>query len=344
MSIFSWRKKSGFVGVDLGTYAIKVAEALPGNPPVVRSLGQIRLPRGSILGGIYKDLEAITDKLKQLVENLGLKNRPAVVSISSYAAIIKRLNLNIPQEKDLESAIYEEAEAHIPFDLDDVYLDYQIFSEEGDVIDLLLVAAKRDLINNVSDILESAGLLPTIIDVDVIALSNLFEYLYQPQETSLIIDLGASKTSVVLWHNQSLMANRDIGHGTLEINDILQEKLNLSFEESEKLKISGNESDTQTVKQIIKDYFEDVIEDIKGTIDYFKSIYADCQIKKIYLCGGGSFVPEITKAFEKKTNIKTEKIAPFAKLETKKFHDESKNYFNHIACVAIGLGIRELIS
>ncbi len=344
MSIFSWRKKSGFVGVDLGTYAIKVAEALPGNPPQIKALGQIRLPRGSILGGIYKDLEAITDKLKQLVENLGLKNRPAVVSISSYAAIIKRLNLNVPAEKDLESAIYEEAEAHVPFDLDDVYLDYQIFSEEGEVLDLLLVAAKRELVDNVSNILEEAHLLPTIIDVDVIALSNLFEYLYQPQETSLIIDLGASKTSVVLWHNQSLMANRDIGHGTLEINDILQEKLNLSFEESEKLKISGDGTEVQTAKKAIKEYFEDVIKDVQGTIDYFKSIYADCQIKKIYLCGGGANVPEVNKAFEKGLKIKTEKLAPFAKIEAKKIHEGSIDYFNHIACVAIGLGIRELIS
>lgn len=340
----SLRKKNSFVGIDLGTYAIKVVEVQSGNPPVVKSVGQIRLPRGSILGGIYKDLEVITDKLKQLLNNLGLKNKNAVISISSYAAIIKRINLNVPAEKDLESAIYEEAEAHVPFDLDDVYLDYQIFSEEDDVLDILLVAAKKELIENILEIVEEAKLLPVIVDVDVIALSNLFEYLYQFQETSLLVDLGASKTSVVLWQNQSFMANRDIGHGMLEINDLLQEKLNLSFEESEKLKLQGGEKENGVVKQVINKYFADVIQDIKGTIDYFKSIYGDGDVKKIYLCGGGAAVPGITKFFEKNLQIKTETIAPFAKLAGKKIHEESIDYFNHITCTAIGLGIRELIS
>ncbi len=347
-SLLGFRRKGGFLGIDLGSYAIKVAEAVPGkNGPVLKSFGQIRLPRGSVLSGVFKDPDIIIERLSQLIDNLNVKSKRAIISLSSYAAIIKRIELRLPEGKDLDSAVYEEAEAHIPFNLDDVYLDYQIFSEEENKFDILLVAARKEVIEELANLVEKAGLIPTIVDVDILAVGNIFEHVYQITKPSLLVDFGASKASVILWGEGGPLSNRDISFGAQEITEELQRELTLSFEEAENIKIQGvsEEEQKKVVKKCFLNTYNHFVKDLKNTIEFFKSRYPSLEIQEIYLCGGGSKLPQLKEFLEKETDLKINFFQVFSRIEHEECFDrEYLDTINKEGIVALSLSVRELIT
>ncbi len=347
MNILGHFKQKGFVGIDLGSYAIKVAEVLPGKTaPMVKAFGQIRLPAGCISGGVLKEPEVVTAKLRKLIANLRLSNKRAVISLSSYAAILKRVHIDLEEGKDLEHAIYEEAEAQIPFNLEDVYIDYQLLSEDESSYDVLLVAARKEIVDEVFKIIRDAGLKPVIIDIDLLAIGNLVEYIYQPDGAVIIIDIGATKSSVILWEDGSLVVSRDIAIGSYAINDELRDLLNLSPEDVEKMKISGPEEDKE--KEILKENLNRLYskfgKDLENTLDYFSSLKGNMNYEQIYLCGGGSFLPKLAEFLRQRTGKRVDYLAPFVKLELHKDFDENYcEYLSKIGSVSLGLGIRELV-
>ncbi len=348
MNIFGQFKQKGFVGIDLGSYAIKVAEVVPGKTaPLLKAFGQIRLPAGCISGGVLKEPEVVSTKLRKLSSNLRLNNKRAVVSLSSYAAIIKRVHIDLEDGKDLEAIIYEEAEAQIPFNLEDVYIDYQLLSENEKSYDILLVAARKEIVDEVTNIVQNAGLKPVIVDIDILALGNLVEYIYQPDGAVIIIDIGATKSSVLLWEDGSLLVSRDIAIGSHDINEELRDVLNVTVEDLEKIKISGPDEDD--VKDLLKTSLNKLYakfkKDLENTLDYFSSLRANVDYERIYLCGGGSFLPKLPEFLRQATGKKVDYLSPFVKLELHKDFDEGyTEYISHIGAVSLGLGIRELVS
>ncbi len=343
---FEFRRKGGFVGIDVGSYAIKVAEAVPSRAgPVLRAFGQVRLPTGSLLGGVLKDPKRVTEKLNLLLENLKIKSKKAIVSISSYAAIIKRIKFRLPEDKELDIAIQEEAEAYIPFNLEDVYLDYQIFSEEENIFDILLVAARKEIVEEVADLIQNTGLIPIIVDVDILAINNLFEYVYQPDKPAIFIDIGATKISIVLWAEGGLMLSRDLSFGLYELTEKIQNELNVSFEEAELLKVQGTTDEFQ-LKQLERcflDIYDRFLLDFESTLNYFRSFNPSIHIEDVYICGGGSQLPHFLSFLKKNLKFDIHLFSPFTRLKYEEYFDEK--YLDTISkegIVALGLSIREL--
>ena len=333
MSFLSLGKPKNFLGIDVGSHAIKVAEVVRGNPPKLRSFGEVRIPRDGLIGAE----EEVIEKLKALFKNLKIKSNKAAISISSYASIIKRLEISIPEEKSLDDAIKEEAEAHIPFDLNDVYLDYYITSSQEEKIEFIIAAAKRELIDNICELIQAANITPLAIEIDVISTGNLFEYVYKPEGANAIIDLGASKTSVILWEDNSIKNTRDISLGTNLINKKIEEKLGVSFEEAEKIKLKGNDKDI--VKEATKAYIDQVIENITETYRHL-----EITAEKIYLCGGGSFYTKIKERLEQKLKTNTDYIIPFTKIGHEKINEQTLEFIAKTGISALGLALREIVS
>ncbi len=344
---FEFIRKDGFLGVDLGSYSIKVAEAVSTRDgPVLKAFGQVRLPTGSLLGGVLKDSKRVTEKLNLLLENLKIKSKKAIVSISSYAAIIKRIKFALPEDKELNLAIQEEAEAHIPFNLEDVYLDYQVFSEEENIFDILLVAARKEIVEEVANLIQNVGLIPIIVDVDILAINNLFEYIYNPNKPVIFVDIGATKISIVLWAQGGLMLSRDLSFGLYELTEKIQNELNVSFEEAEVLKIQGTteESQLKQLKKCFFDIYDRFLQDFESTINYFKSFYPSIHVEDIYICGGGSQLPYFLPFLKKNLGFNVHLFSPFTKLKYEEYFDQK--YLELISkegIVALGLSIRELL-
>ncbi len=347
MDILAHFNTKGFVGIDLGSYALKAVEVVSGKGGLqVKAFGQVRLPAGCITGGVLKEPEAVAENLRKLVANLRLTQKKTAISLSSYAAIIKRIKLSVGENDDLESAIYEEAEAQIPFNLEDVYLDYQILSYEDQKQDILLVAARKEVIEELINIVKGVGLRPLIIDVDILALGNLVEYVYGEKEPFVVIDLGATKSSVLLWQDAGLLVSRDIPLGSYNISEELRHELNITLEEAEELKINGPQDKTQeeALGKVVKNFYKKFIKDLENTFDYFSSLKEVAEHKRIFLYGGGSYLPKIDEILSKAFGKKVEIIDPFIKLEVTKDWDQSyKKDVSRVGSVALGLALRELV-
>jgi len=334
MAFFKFGKPKSYLGIDIGSYAIKVAEVSSSLPLKLLSFGQVRVPPGGIIGAE----EEIVEKLKFLFQNLRIKSKKATVSISSYSSIIKRLEISIPEEKTLDEAIREEAEAHIPFNLNDVYLDYYIISEEDEKIEFIIAAAKKELVDDIFELISGAGINVEAIDIDIIGLVNIFEYIYKLQDSCFLIDLGFTKTSVILVENNYIKNYRDLSVGTNIINQKLQDQLNVGQEEAEKIKLKGQNK--KKLVLAIKDYIEEAVKNIMETCKFLD----DIENKKIFLSGGGAFYRQIYQKIKKDFNTEVELIKPFVKIDTIKTNKKTKETIEKVGLTAIGLAAREILS
>ncbi len=333
MVFFKFGKPKSYLGIDIGSYAIKVAEVTNSLPLKLRSFGQIRVPQNGIIGAE----EEIIEKLKQLFSNLKVKSKKGIISISSYTSIIKRIEISIPEEKDLDEVIKEEAEAHIPFDLNDVYLDYHIISSEEEKIEFILAAARKELIENIYEIIAASEIDIEAIDIDIISLSNIFEHLYSFHEPCFLIDLGASKTSIILWENNNIKNSRDISIGTNIINQKLQDTLNIDTERAEKIKLKGEKK--EEVISAISYYIEETTKNIIETCLHLE----ESETKKIFLCGGGSFYYQIKNKLQKQLKKEVEFIKPFIKIDANEINEKTKEIIEKTGLTAIGLAAREIL-
>ena len=328
----------GLLGIDFGSYAVKVAEVLPGNPPVLRAFGQVKMPRE----GITPDnLELVADKLKHLLKILEIKSKKATISFSSYASIIKKIEIKIDENKDLDDLIKEEAEANIPFDLNEVYYDYHITSSEEDKIELIIAASKKDLINEICEVTQKAKLKIEAVNIDIIATGNVLEKLTDTEKPKMLIDMGASKTTIVIWKKQSLDFIRDTGIGTIDITSEIERELNIAHTEAEKIKLTKKEEYKKVIKKAHKNYANKIIEHITETIKNYKEANRE-EIKQAFICGGGTLI--ISKEYlTEKTGLKTEELNVLEKIDPKKINKESKDYIKKIGHTAISLAINDLL-
>lgn len=166
------------IGLDIGSHSIKICEfAETADGYKLVSLGSAKLPPYSLEDGAVQDPIAVSKVITALIKNLKIKNKKVAISISGYSVIVKKINLAVMTEANLERHIESEAEQYIPFDIEDVYLDFQDLktnTENEERTDVLLVAAKRDVVDGYLNMLRSAGLQPVVVDVDAFALENAF--------------------------------------------------------------------------------------------------------------------------------------------------------------------------
>ncbi|WP_457755666.1 type IV pilus biogenesis protein PilM [Thermodesulfatator indicus] len=307
---FSFGKK-GILGIDLGSYSIKVAEVESGSPPVLRSYGQVKLPEGGLWSADEEKLSDLAQKISSLLKNLKVKHKKCVVSISSYTSILKRLSLELSNEDDLDEVIREEAEAHIPFDLEEVYFNYDILNSEANQIDCVIAAARKDLVDNIVDFLASLKLDPIALTIDIVALSNLFEFVYSPEKDFVLVDLGFSKTSVMLWKEGGLWFYRDLSIGVQQSSD------NKSINEDR------------------------IVTYINETLTFFEGEY-NISVKEIYLCGGGCLSKSLVKKIKDVTQKEVNFLSYLGKFDINKVSLKAENYINLTGKTAIGLAITEI--
>ena len=298
-------KRNRLVGLDIGSKTIKAAEVIEGKKGYTLSkFGMTDIAPGLIEDGTIKDPEAVAETIRNLFKTYGIKNHSVALSIGGYSVIVKKISVQNATEEQLQETIHFEAEQYIPFDISDVNLDFQILGENENnpnQMNVLLVAAKKEMVNDYVGLVEMANLEPRIIDVDAFALQNVFEINYAPeaQENIALIDIGASKTSLNILKGDTSVFMRDVSLGCGQINQKIATLIDCSIEEAEAIKFgeSSDKISAEDLSDIISSVVADWCTEIRRALDFFYSTYPDDQIKRIILSGGGGNIQQAILQF-----------------------------------------------
>jgi type IV pilus assembly protein PilM len=305
------------LGLDIGSHSVKICElAESGNGYRLVALGSALLPPDSLEDGALQDPGAVGKVIMSLISNLKIKHKKVAISISGYSVIVKKINLAVMREDELAKHIESEAEQYIPFDISDVYLDFQDLAtntSSEDRTDVMLVAAKRDVVDGYLNMLRAAGLQPVVVDVDAFALENAFGANYGLTDNVVLVDIGASKMNInIISHGTSILA-RDVVLGSRQLTEQIQNLFEISFEEAEALKTG--EIVAHENKEELDDLFTNIcsqwVTEVKRAIDFYYSSHPDGMIAKIVLSGGGAKIQGLPKFFAKETEIVVELFNPF---------------------------------
>lgn len=352
LKIFSGSKR--LVGLDIGSSSLKMAEVISSSHGhVLNRFIQIPLPKGIIVEGILADARELSLKIKDLFKNSGCRGRGIVTSLSGNSVIVKKVTFAQMDETELRDLIRDEAGKYLPFDnMDDVLYDFQILGDNEfnpNQMDVILVAAKKDIVNSYVDAVTGAGLNVTIMDVDSFALETMYEanYDYDDNDIIIIVNIGASITNINVIKGGMSIFTRDFTLGGNSITESLQEKYKVTFEEAEKIKIEGmpdNNQDNLDLKNSILDFAEPICSEIERSIDYFRSTFGGEFIKHVFLSGGSAKINGLEALLSQRLNIETEIINPFLKIGYNKRNIDTKmlDDLRPIAAIAVGLGLRKM--
>jgi type IV pilus assembly protein PilM len=344
-------KKDHIVGLDIGSRSIKAAEITETKRGLsLTHFGIVDIAHGAIEEGTINDPETVAESIKQLFKSYNIKESNVAVSIGGYSVIVKKISVQTMDEEKLQETIHFEAEQYIPFDISDVNLDFQILGESESnpgQMNVFLVAAKKEMVNDYINLVNLAGLNPCIVDVEAFALQNTFEANYDMQsENTALIDIGASKTSLNILKGNSSLFMRDVSLGCGQINQKIMSLIECSFEEAEQLKY-GDKPDRLTqedLKGIVSSVVTDWCTEIRRALDFFYSTYPEDQIKRIILSGGGANIDEFRELLAAEASAEVESINPFKNfaIDKKNFDDAFIKQIAPQAAISMGLAMRKV--
>lgn len=348
------RRNKSIVGLDIGSSSVKALEIAPrpGGFELLR-LGVVPLPAEAIVQGAFLNSSAIVDAIKEAIASAGIKATHAAVAVSGHSVIVKKISLPAMTREELEESIRWEAEQYIPFDVNEVNLDFQILSgasAEGQM-EVLLVAAKKDLIDDYTNVLTEAGLVPAVIDVAAFAVENAWEANYDvsPDETVALVNVGAQSANITIVANGVPAFTRDVSTGGNQYTEEIQKALSIAFEEAERIKIGGTSPDDaqevvpQEVEAAIRTVNDVVIGELVRSLDFFAATSADGRVGRVLLCGGGSQVPGFDTTFAERANVPVERMSPLARmLPNDRFEPAFLEQVASSLGVGVGLALRRM--
>jgi len=347
-----WGRKKDVIGLDIGCSSIKLVE-LKGdkNGFKLQNLALSPLPPEAIVDGALMDSVTIIDTIRDLITSSKTKTKDVITSVSGHSVIVKKISLPFMTEAELEESIQWEAERYIPFDINDVNIDFQIFGstpENPEVMDVVLVAAKKDIINDYVSVIMESGLNPVIMDIDSFALENMIGINYDigREEVIAIANVGASITNMTIIKNNISAFTRDIFKGGNHVTEEIQRQLHVDHDEAEKIKV-GTKVDLTSqpiIQNVLKTASESLAIEIGNSLDFFQSTTTYEKISKIYLSGGGSKIKDFDTILQQQIGVPVEVANPFKKINysEKNFDMEYLRDIGPIMAVGVGLASRKV--
>jgi type IV pilus assembly protein PilM len=349
-----FRRAKSLVGLDIGSSSVKAIELKPaGKGFRVSALGVESVPPDSIVDGAIIDGGAVADAVRRLFASKKFKAKDVVASLSGNSVIVKKITLPAMTEAELSESIYWEAEQYIPFDIQDVNLDYEILDAGGGQdtqgsMEVLLVAAKKDKIADYTNVIAQAGKTPVVVDVDVFALQNAFEanYGFEPNAVVAILNAGASAININILSGSQSVFTRDVSMGGNAFTEAVQKELNLPYESAEQLK-KGQDVDGATyedARAVLRAMTDNVLLEVEKTFDFFKATASNDRIDRIMLCGGASRVEGFAESLRERFGTDVEQFDPFRQVscDPKKLGIDNVDEFAPVAAVAMGLALRKV--
>jgi type IV pilus assembly protein PilM len=341
------RSQSETFGLDIGSSAVKVVQLKPadGGALNLTNLAIVPLPQDVITEGSIKDPATVIAAIKEAVAKSGVTGRDAVISICGRELIIKKVQIPPVPAKELAEAVQLEAEHHIPFAIDEVFIDFHVVGEQSNNLDLILVAVKKTKVMEYVTVVAEAGYTPLVVDVDSFALSNSFEANGGEDggdEAVALIDIGASVMKTNVMRNGASIFARDIPFGGNQYTQAIATRLGLTFEQAEAAKLGRDRNvEWDTLAPAVEEISHELSLEVQRTFDYFASTAESERIGKIILSGGCAQVPGLTDYLASNWGIPVELARPFERIRVADQYAEEVNTAGSALAVAVGLGLRK---
>lgn len=346
--------KKQVIGLDIGVSGIKAIELSSEKTPRLVAYNRIPLDWETISAdGEVKDRQALVIALKSLFEMGSFTSKKVAVSALGRSIISKRITVPLMSAEELDHQLYFEAEQYIPFNTDEVNLDFVILGpntqrlESQPQMDVLLVAAKKDAIESLKGLIKESGLNPVLIDTQAFSLSNIFEHNYgvwakkQGCSCCALIDFGAGSTKITIIEGGQTSFSRDIQNCGTKCSEELSEKLGVTFLEAENLKIQN--PDDPAVGPLLLEYAQSTADEITRTFDYFMSQSIESSIDSIFVCGGGSLLKGLIETLKVTMPAPVEKLNPLKHVvgAGQKISEQILDEMICLGSVAAGLSLRK---
>ncbi|MDD2852559.1 MAG: type IV pilus assembly protein PilM [Desulfuromonadaceae bacterium] len=348
--MFLFKKKKEVVGVDVGSGSVKVVQLKETKSSFqLLNVGIYPLPPEAIVDNTLMDSASIASALNNLLSSLGIKVKDVACSISGNSVIIRKIVVPAMSQEELEEQISWEAEQYIPFDINDVNLDFQILSPDSNdpsKMNVLLVASKKDIINDYVSVFNEAGMQLAVVDVDAFAVQNAFEanYDYSSEDVLALVNIGSCIMNINIIKDGITLFTRDVQMGGSLYSEEIQKQLGLSSDDAETVKLLAHESTNEPLKTVIEKVNDTITQEIRRSLDYYNSTAGNERIVKIFISGGCSKVLHLVDTIAEKVGLPVERINPFTKL-TYNEKDFDPEYLVEIApfmVVPVGLAIRRV--
>lgn len=346
--------KKQVIGLDIGASSVKIVQLQQVKKGVteLKAFGALPLAPEVIVDGAIMDAEVVVDTITQAKKQFNAKGKYAAISVSGHSVIVKKIIVADTSREELESGIDTEAQQYIPFDIEDVNVDFQILEadetvEEGEM-GILLVAVKKEKVDEHIELIREASLDPIVVDVDAFAVENAFELNYEIDPDLIIglVDIGAGTMNINILQDGVSSFVRDISIGGDQYTEAIQKEFNVNFDVAERLKrgqlIEGIAQ--EDVLAIVNTVSDDIAVEIQRSFDFFRASTMDVAIDKLYLSGGCSLFGGIDRFFEEKLGVEVEILNPFRniRINPRRFDIDYIESIAPQAAVSVGLALRRL--
>jgi type IV pilus assembly protein PilM len=349
MKMFS-RKSKTSVGLDIGSSLIKVVEVDHSkDSPMLTRYGIVKLPSEAIVEVEIMDQSLVVQGIQECMAKAGVTGKAVVTAVSGRAVIVKKVIMDKMNPDDAKEAIFWEAEQHVPFDIDDVCLDFQVLNEDvgANQMEILLVAAKKEMVNAHAGIVRDAGLDPVVIDVDSFAIQNAVEATTDSGAGRVVglVNIGSDVTNINIIQNNIPYFTRDLSVGSNVFVEAVQRELGVTFEEAENMLAGTAEiDDPDRLRQVIADAAGDISMGIERSIAFLKTAGDAERIDHAVLSGGGACVPFLREILSEKHEIDFTVNNAVARMDRTEGlfegHGDNAEKIAPLLTVALGLALR----
>jgi type IV pilus assembly protein PilM len=352
--MFSFLRNKDLVGLDIGSGALKLVQLKKVKKGYqLKKFSIFPIDPELIVDGAVMDSGQMVSAIRELFHKEKVKVKNVALSVSGHSVIVKKITLSLMAEEELQESIKWEAEQCIPFDINDVNVDFHILQtpeaqrEEGQM-QVLLVAVKKDKLAEYTNLVLEAGLNPVVGDVDAFALQNMFtaNYDVKESETVALVNIGASVMNINILRGGVFSFTRDISTGGKQYNEAIEREMDLNFEQSERVKCSEviDGVNAEQVGDIVQRLNSELISEVLRSFDYFRTTSPNEAIDRIFLSGGGAKLPGLVPLLFERSGIPTEIVNPFNRIEISA-NDFDIDFIAGVApqaAVGVGLALRQV--
>lgn len=346
MSMLTPRRQ--LVGLDIGSSAIKLVQLKESKGRYsLQKFGVKPLEPEVIVDGTVMDEGRVVSAIRELFDENGVKNKQVAISISGHAVIIKKIHLPPMPDEELPGQVKLAAEQYIPFDISEVNIDFHVLppdptiEQQGDM-SVILVAAKKDKINELTELVRGAGLIPIIMDVDAFAIENMhaINYPMTQDETTALVNIGASVMNVNIIRGGSSLFTRDIPLGGNRYTEAIQREMGLSFEDAEEnKKMRGDDVAPGSLSEVINGVNAEVASEISRTVDYFKTATSNVELDRVLVCGGAASTRGLIQHLADRVQIQVEAADPFGEIDVTRSDVDPDMLAELAPAAAVGIGL-----
>jgi type IV pilus assembly protein PilM len=335
------------IGLDIGSSSVKAVQLRKkGTGWALQAFGMQPLVPQTIVDGTIMDQGAVSEAIRALWGRLKLRQKEVAIAIAGHSVIIKKISVPAQRADELANNFKAEAEHHIPFGRDDVELDYFVTNPNNasGQTELLLVAAKKEVVADYIQVVRDAGLIPVVVDVAAFASQNGFEanYPLDQRETIVLITVGAAISNINIVRSGVSLFTRDVTIGGNAFTEEIQKQLNIAADEAEAYKVGGGQGENGVVPQDVLRVIDGVAEVMAGefqrSLDFFLATTADANVTRICLAGGTAKVTSLHRAIERRSRLPLEAVDAWKRVEIDGQLD--RTYLaNHSPEALIGVGL-----